>query len=139
VATSEAPRLKVGAPVEFTLKDAKDAYTAKITLVGGAADPDSRLVPVTAQVDPAEHQFWLRPGSFAQVTIKLTSARQYPMIPQTAARPSDRGFLAFVVVGDVAKERTLSLGLHTTDGYVEVKSGLSAGDQLVTKGVEALT
>jgi RND family efflux transporter MFP subunit len=132
VTSSEAPRLKPDIPVEFTLKDSQSKYTGKITLVAGAADPESRLVPITAQIDTqGSHQFWLRPGSFAQVEVKLPSSRVFPMIPQTAARPSERGFLAH--------EHTLTLGLHTPDGMVEVKSGLNAGDVLVTRGVEALT
>jgi RND family efflux transporter MFP subunit len=139
VATSEAPRLKVGMPVTFALKDSQTQYNAKITLVSGAADPETRLVPMTAEVQTDQHQFWLRPGSFAQVEIKLVSQKQYPMIPQTAARPSDRGFLAYIVQNGVAHERTLALGLHTDDGFVEVKSGLEPGDQLVTAGVEALS
>jgi multidrug efflux system membrane fusion protein len=139
VTSSEAPRLKVGMPVEFTLKDSQSKYTGKITLVAGAADAESRLVPATAQIDTQEKQFWLRPGSFAQVEVKMPSTRVFAMIPQTAARPSERGFLAFVVSGDVAHEHTLQLGLHTPDGMVEVKSGLNAGDMLVTRGVEALT
>jgi multidrug efflux system membrane fusion protein len=139
VTSSEAPRLKVGMPVEFTLKDSQTKYTGKITLVAGAADPESRLVPATAQIDSQDtHQFWLRPGSFAQVEVKMPSTRVFAMIPQTAARPSERGFLAYVVIGDVAHEHTLQLGLHTPDGMVEVKSGLNAGDMLVTRGVEAL-
>jgi len=139
VTTAEAPRLKVGMPVEFTLKESQQKYTGKITLVEGAADPDSRLVPATAQIDDqTTHQFWLRPGSFAQVEVKLPSTKAFPMIPQTAARPSERGFLAYVIVGDVAHEHTLELGLHTPDGMVEVKTGLNAGDLLVTRGVEAL-
>ena len=137
VTTAEAPRLKVGMPVEFTLKESQNTYTAKITLVSGAADTESRLVPVTAQVDEAK-KFWLRPGSFAQVEVKLVSPRQFPMIPQTAARPSERGFLAYVVESDVAHERTLQLGMHTTDGLVEVRDGLATGDMLVTRGLEAL-
>jgi multidrug efflux system membrane fusion protein len=140
VTSSEAPRLKVGMPVEFTLKDSATKYTGKITLVAGAADPDSRLVPATAQIDSQDtHQFWLRPGSFAQVEVKMPSTRVFAMIPQTAARPSERGFLAYVVTGEVAHEHTLQLGLHTPDGLVEVKSGLNAGDMLVTRGVEALS
>jgi hypothetical protein len=47
--------------------------------------------------------------------------------------------LAYVVIGDVAHEHTLDLGLHTPDGRVEVKSGLAPGDLLVTRGVEALS
>jgi RND family efflux transporter MFP subunit len=138
VTTAEAPRLKVGMPVEFTLKESQNTYTAKITLVAGAADTESRLVPIAAEVAEAK-KFWLRPGSFAQVELKLTSPKQFPMIPQTAARPSERGFLAYVVDNNVAHERTLQLGMHTTDGYVEVKDGLNAGDMLVTRGIEALS
>jgi RND family efflux transporter MFP subunit len=137
VSTAEAPRLKVGMPVAFTLKESQQGYEAKITLVSGSADPDSRLVPVTAEI-ATDHKFWLRPGSFASVEVKLTSQRVYPMIPQTAARPSDHGFVAYVVDGDVAHERVLDLGLHTTDGFVEVKTGLKAGEKVVTRGVEAL-
>ena len=137
VTTAEAPRLKVGMPVEFTLKESHQTYSAKITLVTGAADDESRLVPITAQI-AAEHQFWLRPGTFAQVQIKLTSARQFPMIPQSAARPSDHGFLAYTVQNDVAHEHVLQLGMNTTDGFVEVQTGLDAGTLLVTRGVEAL-
>jgi multidrug efflux system membrane fusion protein len=141
VTTAEAPRLKVGMPVDFTLKESQATYQAKITLVSGAADPESRLVPVTAEIS-SDHKFWLRPGSFASVAIKLTSQRVFPMIPQNAARPSDKGFLAYVIErageNEVAHERVLELGLHTTDGFVEVKSGLKAGERVVTKGVEAL-
>ena len=138
VTTAEAPRLKVGMSAPFTLKESHDTYTAKITLVGGAADPDSRLVPITAQID-TDHKFWLRPGSFAQVNITLTSQKQFPMIPEESARPSDRGFLGYVVDGDIVHERKLELGLHTTDGFVEAKSGINAGDVIVTKGIEALS
>jgi RND family efflux transporter MFP subunit len=138
VTTAEAPRLKVGMEVGFALKEAHDSYVAKITLVGGAADPDSRLVPITAEI-ASDRKYWLRPGSFASVRATLTSQRQFPMIPEIASRPSDRGFLAYVVQGDTVHERKLELGLHTTDGFVEVRSGIDAGDVIVTKGIEALS
>lgn len=137
VTTAEAPRLKVGMTAQFTLKESQQTYTAKITLIADAADPESRLVPVAAEVQ-SDHKFWLRPGSFAKVEIALTPGRVFPMIPQVAARPSDRGFLAYVVEGDAARERVLALGLNTADGWVEVKDGLKAGDMLVVRGVEAL-
>ncbi len=137
VATSEAPRIKVGFPVEFTLKESQQTYTAKISLIAAAAEAESRLVPITAEVD-ADKKFWLRPGSFALVKINVTPQRQFPLVPQTASRPSDRGFLAYVVDGDTVHEKVLQLGLHTADGWVEVRDGLQIGDTLVTRGLEAL-
>jgi membrane fusion protein (multidrug efflux system)/multidrug efflux system membrane fusion protein len=72
------------------------------------------------------------------VTVPIGEARTSPVVPQTAVRPSERGFLAFVVEDSTARERVLTLGLRTEDGRVEVKSGLSAGEMLVVRGAEAL-
>jgi len=141
VSTAEAPRLKVGMPVDFKLKEARRAYKAKITLIAGAAETESRLVPITAEVEaePGRRRFFLRPGSFAEVTIQLPAEdRLFPLVPQTATRPSDRGFLAYVLEKDVARERVLQLGLHTSEGWVEVRDGLKAGELLVVRGLEAL-
>jgi membrane fusion protein (multidrug efflux system)/multidrug efflux system membrane fusion protein len=95
------------------------------------------MVAITAQVDdPSRGE--LRPGSFAQVTVPVGSSAEAAVIPQTAVRPSERGFLAYVVDGGVARERELSLGLRTADGRVEVRSGVKPGEQLVVRGGEAL-
>ena len=75
--TAEAPRLKVGMPVEFTLKESQRTYTAKITLVAAAAEAESRLVPITAEIQ-SDRKFWLRPGSFALVKVKLAPAAAVP-------------------------------------------------------------
>ena len=61
-----------------------------------------------------------------------------PVVPQIAIRPTEKGFVAFVVEGDVARERVLTLGMRTPDGRAEVRAGLRAGDQLVIRGAEAL-
>jgi RND family efflux transporter MFP subunit len=136
--TAEAPRLKVGMTVQFTLKESQTVYEAKISLISAAADEDSRLVPVTAEV-ASDHKFWLRPGSFAMVKIAMTPDKLFPMLPQTATRPSDHGFLAYVIDGDAVRERVLQLGLHTAEGWVEVRDGLKVGETVVTKGLEALS
>jgi membrane fusion protein, multidrug efflux system len=136
--TGEAPRLKVGMPVKFMLKDSTQSYDANISLIAAAAETESRLVPITAEVVAPDKKFWLRPGSFAEVTISLQPQRLLPMIPQTAARPSDKGFLAYVLDGDIVHERVLQLGLHTAEGNVEVRDGLKVGDMVVTRGLEAL-
>jgi multidrug efflux pump subunit AcrA (membrane-fusion protein) len=80
----------------------------------------------------------LRPGAFAEVTVPVGESSGAPVIPQTAVRPSEKGFLAFVVENGAAVERVLELGLRTADGRVEVKSGVKPGESLVVRGAEAL-
>jgi multidrug efflux system membrane fusion protein len=133
----EARSLARGSVVTFTV-GTPESLPARITHVAQSADASSRLVSVTAEIDDPRRAA-LRPGSFAEVTVVLGARDSAAVVPQMAIRPSERGFLAFVVEGDVARERILETGMRTPDGLVEVKSGLTAGERLVVRGAEALS
>lgn len=137
----EAGRITVGHPLTFRVDDSGAEYKAKVTHLGAGADPTTRLVDLTAHVDDP-NQATLIPGSFARITIPVES-RDTVVIPVAAIRPSERGFLAFVVRGkeddERAEQRVLALGLRTADGQVEVRKGLTVGERLVVLGAEGLT
>ena len=137
VPAADVTRITPGMPARFTVRSDGGQYEAKITYVSASADAQSRMVAVTAEVtgDAAQK---LRPGAFATVSVPVESRGGSPVIPQTAIRPSERGFLAFVVADNKARERILELGLRTPDGRVEVKEGLKPGETLVVRGAEAL-
>lgn len=139
VSPLEAPRLKTGMIASFKLRETTRVFTAKVTLVAASADPESRMVPVTAEIEPTDYQYFLRPGSFTDVTIPVGGQREKVVIPRAAVRPTERGFVAYVVQDNVAKERVLTLGLNTSDGWVEVREGLTAGEKLVLRGTEPLS
>jgi RND family efflux transporter MFP subunit len=134
-----APRLKPEMPLKFKIREAEGEYEAKITLVAEAADPATHTVAVTAQVDTASKKYWLRPGSFAEVSIDVGAKRDAPVIPRSATRATDHGYVVYVVEGSVAREKVVTLGMNTKDGWVEVRSGLKAGELLVVRGVESVT
>jgi multidrug efflux system membrane fusion protein len=133
----DSKRLKPGMKASFVVGDTSRSYTAAITFVADFANETSRMVPVVARVEDEDREV-LRPGAFAQVRIPIGTSSGAPVIPQTAVRPSERGFLAYVVEGEAARERILTLGLRTLDGLVEVRSGLQPGETLVVRGAEAL-
>lgn len=181
VSPQDAPRIKVGMVVDFKLRESQTVYHAKVSLVAAAADDASRMVSVTAQVDDEGRKYWLRPGSFADVTVRVGAQRDAPMVPRAAVRPSERGLLVYVVKpaevaatgegvapgagGDkarggrggegkpgagapggaqggpmmVAEERLVTLGMTTKDGWVEIRTGLEGGEQLVVRGGESLS
>lgn len=135
VTEAEAGRLALGMAAVFRVAGNSAEHHAKLTFVAGSAEPASRMVPVVAEIvnDAA-----LRPGAFTEVTVPIGVNESALAVPETAIRPSERGFLAFVVEADVAHERILSLGLRTPDGLVEVVKGLTPGESLVIRGGEAL-
>jgi len=137
VPEGEALPLRPGVVARFNVAEDATQHEARITHVAAAASQSSRMVDVTANVLNSNRPE-LRPGAFARVTVPIGSNRQSPVIPQTAIRPSEKGFLAYTVDNGVATQRVLTLGMRTADGQVEVKDGLRAGEMLVVRGAEAL-
>ena len=137
VPEKDAASLKPGLPARVEVTGEERDYSAVLTHVAGAANEGSRMVSVTGRIDDPGRGA-LRPGAFAQVTIPVGQASGAPVIPQTAVRPSEKGFLAYVVENGVAHERVLLLGLRTATGDVEVRSGLKVGESVVVRGAEAL-
>lgn len=137
VPENEALPLRPGVVARFNIAEDPTAHEARITHVAAAADASSRMVDVTANVLNANRPE-LRPGAFARVTVPIGAARPSPVIPQTAIRPSEKGFLAYTVDDGIATQRILTLGMRTADGQVEVKNGLRPGEMLVVRGAEAL-
>jgi multidrug efflux system membrane fusion protein len=109
----DAARIKPGQQASFRVREDSREFTAKVVHVAESADDVSRLVDITAHIDdPGDRA--LRPGSFAEIS-------------------------AYVVEGDKAVERILTLGMRSADGRVEVLSGLAGGESLVIRGSEALS
>jgi multidrug efflux system membrane fusion protein len=134
----DASRIKPGQQAVFHVREDSREFTAKVVHVAESADDTSRLVDITANIDdPTDRS--LRPGSFAEITVPVSSPGEAPVIPAGAVRPSERGFLAYIVEGDKAVERILTLGMRSADGRVEVLSGLKGGEMLVVRGSEALS
>jgi len=132
-----AAELQPGQVANFKVRDNQKEYASKIVHVAAAADEGTRMVAVTAEIRDTSDMA-LRPGAFAEITIPVSAPRTAPVIPQIAIRPSERGFIAFVVEKDIAMERILTIGMRTADGQAEVLSGLQPGELLVVRGADAL-
>lgn len=137
VPEQDAHRLKTGLKALFTVKSDETEYSSVITHVAAAADENTRMAAITAEVDDKEKDR-LRPGAFAEIRVPVGSEVNMPVIPQTSIRPGERGFIAYVVEEGTARERILTLGMRTADGFVEVLGGLKEGETLVIRGAEAL-
>jgi multidrug efflux system membrane fusion protein len=137
VPEAEAKQLRPDMAVRFRVRAEETEHQATISHVAGAANEATRMVAVTATVAPDSAR-QLTPGAFAEITTPVAAHADAPVIPQIAVRASEKGFLAYVVEDDVARERSVTLGLRTADGRVEVRAGLKPGELLVVRGAEAL-
>ena len=125
-----------GDPVEVEVDSAGGGTrSGTVSEVLPAADPRSRSFTVRAVLDNADGA--LRPGMFARLRLG-GKGRKAVVVPESAA--VRRGPLTGVFTVDgkgIARLRWISLG-EARDGRVEVLSGLSAGERIVTEPPAAL-
>ncbi len=138
-------RLEVSAP-ETLLGKAQVGQKVAVAVDGAAAAMTGRIAEIVPTVDPASRTFTvkvdvdakgLRSGSYGRVLFPVGS-RQSLLVPKGAVVV--RGALTSVWVVDkqkVARMRLVNLGKPVGDQW-EALSGLSAGEQIVTAGVEKL-
>jgi len=132
----QAGRLKTGLPVEVRVSAYPDTiFRGAITYVGAVIDPTTRTV--TARADVANSDGRLRPEMFAEVTL-ITDEQAVLSVPRAAVLQVGSRTVAFVVRGPRRFEsREVTLG-QASHEYIQVVTGLVAGDDVVTEGSYAL-
>jgi membrane fusion protein (multidrug efflux system) len=108
------------------------AVSGHIRRIFPAADPTTRLVPVEVALDPQASSF-VRPGFLARTTFALNARSGVLLVPQAALVGGSSSQSVFVIDDGRAVRRTVETGL-TSEGSVEVVSGLSEGEPVVTLG-----
>jgi multidrug efflux pump subunit AcrA (membrane-fusion protein) len=114
-----------------------ETFAARVTRLAPQLDRSSRTLPVVLELETPDPR--IRPGMFASLEL-ITERREGVVTAPRSAVLEGRGeqFVYVVQSGNVAQRRTVTLGLER-DGIVEIRSGLAAGDQLVTRGQSFLT
>lgn len=105
-------------------------FTGRVDSVDTRVDPTTRAIVVRAFIDNKDGR--LRPGMF--MTLRLVrSAGQALMLPESALVPEDTKQFVFVVAGDRAHKREITIG-RRRPGEVEVLKGLTADEVVVIDG-----
>ena len=127
-----------GAAVETLVQDLNKTFSGKLTFIGASIDPLSRGFIVEAKLpsDPL-----IKPNQIALMKIKDYTAANAISIPISTLQNDETGkfvMLASTEAGKlVARKRSVNIGLINGE-LLEVKSGLKAGDVLVTAGFQSL-
>jgi len=133
VRESEAPKVRAGQQVEFTmLAYPNTVFKATIDHVAASLDPSIRRLMVRATIDNARGQF--KPEMFTSVTIYADEGETSVAVPREAVIYEADTARVWVARADKTIEvRQIKAGI-TRAGMVQVVQGLQAGEAVVTKG-----
>jgi RND family efflux transporter MFP subunit len=131
-------KVKVGSHIQITLPDINKTVDAVVSVSGKLIDANSRSFYVEARVNADKD---LRPNQIALVKIQDYYAPKAIAIPVNTLQTDDKG--KFVLVAVTANGKTTAHKKLVTIGElygdkIEVKSGLSQGDQLIIDGFQGL-
>jgi membrane fusion protein, multidrug efflux system len=127
-----------GSAVIVEMPDLNKTFNTTVSFVGSSIDIINRGFVVEAKLptDPA-----LKPNQIALLKIKDYAAANTIAIPLNTLQNDENG--KFVMVANtengkmIARKRIVNIGL-LSDDMLEVKTGLKAGDVLVTEGYASL-
>ena len=125
-----------GQPITFEV----DAYagrqfTGKVRYVSPTLQADQRALTVEAIVPNDGNE--LKPGLFATARIQQPKPTPAVVVPAAAVRTAGGTSRVFVVNGDRAEERVVTVG-QTLDTLVEITNGLKSGERVATTNVAQL-
>ena len=118
--------------VAFDLLPEK-SFTGTVTLVYPELDPsfEASLVQINVQLDQSLSQD-LPVGTGATVEVVGGKAQGVVLVPVSAIHESDGAHFVTIIQNGQKVKRTVEIGLKN-DLYAEIKSGLEAGEIVVTK------
>lgn len=129
-------KVKLGSAIIVTLPDINKTYTTSISVSGRVIDPNNRSFHVEAKL-PSDAS--LRQNQIAMVKIQDYAAVNAIAIPVNTVGTDEKGKYVFVAAVEgsklVARKRQITIG-ELYNQLIEVKSGLAAGEQLITEGFQ---
>lgn len=134
-------QLKLGAPVEVHLNAIGKTYKGKVRQVGNYINPNNRTFGIEVALPNPDNL--LRPNQVAVLKIEDYKTDTALLLPETIIQQKAGGRLVVYSLDKSNKEeikaveKTIETG-YTSKGYVEIKSGIKKGDEIVTDGAKSI-
>ena len=137
VAQNVVQQMKVGDEARLQVPGVADPATAKVFLISPALDPGSTTVEVWLKIDNKAGT--LKVGTPVKAFITGRTVENALKIPREAVITAQDGGKSVMVVGSdgAAHKKAVALGI-SDDGDVQVLSGVTASDVVITGGAYGL-
>jgi len=131
-----ARSLQRGQRVTFRVGAIRDRdFVGEVDFVDPVVQLPGRTILVKARVPNAQRL--LQPGMFIEAHLVTGMRPRAVVIPEDAVVPLQGANFVYVVTEGKANRRQVGLGVRTP-GFVEIASGVDAGEQVVVGGLEVL-
>ncbi len=130
-----AGNLQKGSKVNFKVEAGRGNHTAMVLATENSVDAATRTLRVKALINEPHRE--LVPGSFATVHLQLGMNNEALMVPTQAIIPQARNKQLIVFKGDSLRFITVETGIRDSS-FVQVLSGIAAGDTVITTGIMAI-
>lgn len=140
VPASEIGSVRIGQQVMLQIEGVSRKQTGQIARIAPSTQAGTRSVPVYIALQNRDPS--VRAGLFAQGRVVVESRQAVLAVPAAAIRDSAARTFVYVVTDGILREREVTIGLRddSEDGqaWVEIRSGLSAGEQIVAANLGRL-
>ncbi len=124
--------VNVGDELEFKISGSSNLYKAKVYAIEPKIDPTTRTLQIRALCSAYNRE--LVAGAFANVELKLKEINNAILIPTVSIVPEMKGQRVYIVKNGVVVPQPVEIGIRG-ETRVQVLSGLSVGDTVITSGI----
>lgn len=129
-------KVRVGTPLQVVLPELNRTVTSKVSVVTKLIDPTTRSFTAEGKL-PSDKDF--RPNQITTVKIEDYKRPGAITVPINVVQTDEKGKYVYVTettgAKTVARKKTVIVG-EAYGGYMEIKSGLSATDKVITDGYQ---
>lgn len=131
-------RVSTGKPVVIELPDLKKSISTQVSLTGKIIDPNSRSFYMEARL-PSDKDFY--PNQIAQIKIRDYNNAKAIVAPLNTLQNDEKGKYIMVISNEngkkIARKKEVTIG-QIYGNQVEIKSGITIGDRIITEGFQGL-
>lgn len=127
-------KVKAGDPVMIALPTVNDSVRATVSFVGESVESLSRAFKVQVQLPNSPK---LHPNMSCIMKIANYTNSSAMVVPISVIQKTSEGAMVYIADGNKAKAVSVTTG-RTSNGNVEVLSGLNEGDKVITTGYEEI-
>jgi multidrug efflux pump subunit AcrA (membrane-fusion protein) len=132
----DIPLVKPGMKAKIRTEAYPDRmFEGKVARINTALELATRTLQAEIEIPNASRL--LKPGMFARIEVVLLEKPEVLVIPSNAVMVDQGERFVYLVQGNKAARKLIVTGIEQ-DRFVEVKEGLKEGDQVVTRGQEAI-